>query len=402
MPNVTHGQRLPADLAHVLDLASVRIDDVEVIAVAAGPGSFTGLRVGIATAQGLAMAGSRLVVPVSALEALARAAVNATTPIAAWMDAHRGQVFSELFTADGLTVLVPAESSLPTEILAAWDSGAPATPVFIGDGAVRYRAEIAGAVRRCRSHHRATAACRDHRADRGRAPGARGPAPRGGAHLCTEAGRRTGAAPASGWRLSAMERLMWPWSISRLASEAELDRVVEIEAASFSNPWTRDMLVRELRHSDVTRVYVVKLADGRIVAFCACWLVMDEVHINTLAVEASMRGRGIATALLEHVLADVIERRCAPGDARSAPLEHRGAAVVRTARLRRRGGAVEVLLGPGRRWSDPLASRPPRTARRLALKVGGSCGSVQVWLPASEEPLAEEAQHAERLRRAEA
>ena len=140
--NVTHGQRLPADLAHVLDLASVRIDDVEVIAVAAGPGSFTGLRVGIATAQGLAMARSRLVVPVSALEALARAAVNATTPIAAWMDAHRGQVFSELFTADGLTVLVPAESSLPDEILAGWGARAPATAVFIGDGAVRYRAEI--------------------------------------------------------------------------------------------------------------------------------------------------------------------------------------------------------------------------------------------------------------------
>src|SRR4051812_25477072 len=68
---VTHGQRLPADLANVLDLASIPIEDVEVIAVAAGPGSFTGLRVGIATAQGLATASSRLVVPVSALEALA-------------------------------------------------------------------------------------------------------------------------------------------------------------------------------------------------------------------------------------------------------------------------------------------------------------------------------------------
>jgi [ribosomal protein S18]-alanine N-acetyltransferase len=101
-----------------------------------------------------------------------------------------------------------------------------------------------------------------------------------------------------------MEPLVW--SITRLAGDEELDRVVEIEAASFSKPWTREMLVRELRHSDVTRVYVVKLADRRLVAFCACWLVMDEVHINTLAVEASMRRRGIAKALLEHVLADVI------------------------------------------------------------------------------------------------
>jgi tRNA threonylcarbamoyladenosine biosynthesis protein TsaB len=139
---ITHGQRLPAELAHVLDLASVRIEDVEVIAVAAGPGSFTGLRVGIATAQGLAMARSLLVVPVSALEALARAAVNPERPIAAWMDAHRGQVFSEVYAADGLEVLVPAESSLPTDILDTWDSRLPVTPVFVGDGAVRYRAEI--------------------------------------------------------------------------------------------------------------------------------------------------------------------------------------------------------------------------------------------------------------------
>ena len=118
------------------------IEDVEVIAVAAGPGSFTGLRVGIATAQGLAMARSRLVVPVSALEALAGTAVNPERPIAAWMDAHRGQVFSEVYAPDGLEVLVPAESSLPADILDAWDSRLAVTPVFVGDGAVRYRAEI--------------------------------------------------------------------------------------------------------------------------------------------------------------------------------------------------------------------------------------------------------------------
>ena len=139
---ITHGQRLPAELAHVLDLASICIEDVDVVAVAAGPGSFTGLRVGIATAQGLAMARGRLVVPVSALAALARAAVNAERPIAAWMDAHRGQVFSEVYAPDGLEVLVPAESSLPADILDTWDSRLPVTPVFVGDGAVRYRTEI--------------------------------------------------------------------------------------------------------------------------------------------------------------------------------------------------------------------------------------------------------------------
>ena len=96
-----------------------------------------------------------------------------------------------------------------------------------------------------------------------------------------------------------------PWSIARLANDEELDRVADIEAASFSNPWTRDMLARELQHANITRIYVLKLPDGGIAAFCACWLIIDEAHINTLAVEHSMRRQGLATALLEHVLAEL-------------------------------------------------------------------------------------------------
>jgi tRNA threonylcarbamoyladenosine biosynthesis protein TsaB len=100
--------------------------------------------VGIATAQGLAMARARRVVPVSALEALARAAINPHAPIAAWMDAHRGEVFSEVYAPDGRDVLVQAQSSQPSALLDAWGDTPGGTPVFIGDGAVRYRAEIEG------------------------------------------------------------------------------------------------------------------------------------------------------------------------------------------------------------------------------------------------------------------
>ena len=108
--------------------ASVRIDDVELFAVAAGPGSFTGLRVGIATVQGLAMARSAPVVPVSALEALARAAVNAH-------DADRrvdGRA-SRARSSRRCSRPTAAPSSCrqsrrcPTRSLDAWASGAPAT-----------------------------------------------------------------------------------------------------------------------------------------------------------------------------------------------------------------------------------------------------------------------------------
>lgn len=138
-PGVTHGQRLPADLERVLDAAAVRIDDVDLFAVAAGPGSFTGLRVGIATVQGLAIARGRLVVPVSSLEALARSASATTSPVAAWMDAQRGEVFAELYAPGGAAIVVPATSAAPAVVLDALADVEGGTPVFIGDGAVRYR-----------------------------------------------------------------------------------------------------------------------------------------------------------------------------------------------------------------------------------------------------------------------
>lgn len=139
-PVVTFGERLPRELAILLDEAGVRIEDIDLYAVAAGPGSFTGLRVGIATIQGLAMARARRVVAVSALEALARAATNAEHTIATWMDAQRGEVFAALYAADGRDLLIPAVAAPPPVVVDAW-GGTPAVrrPVFIGDGALRHR-----------------------------------------------------------------------------------------------------------------------------------------------------------------------------------------------------------------------------------------------------------------------
>ncbi len=70
-PRLTHGERLPGELMTALHGAAVDLASVDLFAVAAGPGSFTGLRVGIAAMQGLAVATGRQIVPVSTLAALA-------------------------------------------------------------------------------------------------------------------------------------------------------------------------------------------------------------------------------------------------------------------------------------------------------------------------------------------
>ena len=92
--------------------------------------------------------------------------------------------------------------------------------------------------------------------------------------------------------------------IERFTDERDVDAIVALEAESFTNPWSRETLVWELRNSDVTRIYVAREDDGRVVAFCACWVVFDELHVNTLAVSPSERRRGVATALMRAVLDD--------------------------------------------------------------------------------------------------
>ena len=93
--------RLPGDLAAVLAEASLSLNDVSALAVATGPGSFTGLRVGIATMQGLAVAIHVPLIGVSALDALAHVAFaqHPGGKVAAWVDAWRGEVFTACYEA---------------------------------------------------------------------------------------------------------------------------------------------------------------------------------------------------------------------------------------------------------------------------------------------------------------
>jgi tRNA threonylcarbamoyladenosine biosynthesis protein TsaB len=143
----THGERLPRELMRVLDDAGTPLETVDMFAVAIGPGSFTGLRVGIATIQGLALAHDRRVTPVSAFEALAWTVRDAGTPIAPWMDARRGEVFAMLFAPDARTALHPATSLPPAATLDAWRQtlARAGRVTFVGDGAVKYADAIASA-----------------------------------------------------------------------------------------------------------------------------------------------------------------------------------------------------------------------------------------------------------------
>jgi tRNA threonylcarbamoyladenosine biosynthesis protein TsaB len=145
-------ERLPGDLAALLEREETRLDAIDAFAVATGPGSFTGLRVGIATMQGLAMAAGKPLVGVSAFDALfslagadSQSAHVARPPagirVAAWIDAWRGEVFAALYEA-GQEVGAPVVAH--PDILLERLKGTPT--LFTGDGAALYETRICAAL----------------------------------------------------------------------------------------------------------------------------------------------------------------------------------------------------------------------------------------------------------------
>jgi tRNA threonylcarbamoyladenosine biosynthesis protein TsaB len=139
---VAHAERLPGDLIRLLSAHSVQLADIDLFAVAAGPGSLTGLRIGIATQQGLAFANGRPLIGVSALDAINAAARSSLTPrstpvpceLGVWMDAQRGEVFVARY--DGDRVVEGPSAEKPADVLDRWRGGGPQW--FAGDGAVAY------------------------------------------------------------------------------------------------------------------------------------------------------------------------------------------------------------------------------------------------------------------------
>ena len=91
-------------------------------------------------------------------------------------------------------------------------------------------------------------------------------------------------------------------TIESLSSPSDLDAVLAIEAESFTSPWTREMYLAELENVGVSFCYLARDDSGVILGFCSFWRVLDELHINNLAVAPMYRRRGIGTGLLTYVL----------------------------------------------------------------------------------------------------
>lgn len=134
---ITHSERLMTCIDRLLTDTKVCLEEIEGFSITLGPGSFTGLRIGISTVKGLAFATSRPVVGVSTLEALALNIFNCTNKVCPILDARKKETYAALFRADTsqrMKRLTPDLVISPQDLVE--EIHGPVT--FLGDGVEVY------------------------------------------------------------------------------------------------------------------------------------------------------------------------------------------------------------------------------------------------------------------------
>lgn len=135
----THSQTLLPMLDEISQMIDLEMDSVDAIAVTKGPGSFTGLRIGCATAKGLGLALKKPIVPVPTVDALAYNLVYAPGYICPIMDARRSQVYTGIYTFEGRE-MTTVQEQVPIAVtdLAEQLNQLGGPVLFLGDGVPVY------------------------------------------------------------------------------------------------------------------------------------------------------------------------------------------------------------------------------------------------------------------------
>lgn len=135
-----HGSWLLGVIEQLLEAAGMAVADLDGFGVTVGPGSFTGLRVGLATIKGLAMATGKPIAGVSTLQTLAMQVPFAALPLCTLLDARKQEIYAGQFLWQaGWPQPIGVERVLPPELLLA---GITEATLFVGDGVTAYRTLI--------------------------------------------------------------------------------------------------------------------------------------------------------------------------------------------------------------------------------------------------------------------
>ena len=262
--------------------------DIDLIAVTVGPGSFTGLRIGVATAKGFSDMLNIPLLPICSLDALAlnyRDYQGILVPI---MDARKSQVYGAVYdNRDGVmrkivreTPLSPVDELIP--LVKDFDE-----ILFFGDALPAWQERIASCYgERCRFGEETMGGIR------------------GEALIALAA-----AADRDAYTYQIMP--LYLRSVDAKAKfaalkietmkAADIEDLVAIDATCFPIPWSAKMFQNELTNQ-YGHYWVIRY-EGKITAYGGFWLVCDECHITNIAVHEDYRHMGQGKALLEHLIA---------------------------------------------------------------------------------------------------
>lgn len=140
-----HSERLLSNIDYLLNLSDLSLGDLTGLSISIGPGSFTGLRIGLATVKGLAYASNKPIVAVSTLDAIAEQFWCAWCPVAAVLDAKKGQLYVAVYQArrDGMKRIMPYSVLAPEELPGIVN----VKTLFVGPGISTFKKEISKALK---------------------------------------------------------------------------------------------------------------------------------------------------------------------------------------------------------------------------------------------------------------
>jgi tRNA threonylcarbamoyl adenosine modification protein YeaZ/ribosomal-protein-alanine acetyltransferase len=297
-----HSQKIMGIIDDLFKKSGLTPSEIDLYACSAGPGSFTGLRIGAAIIKGMAQTFNKPIAGVPTLDALAYNLYNCTGLVCPMLDAQRGMVYSSLYLWEkgSLKKLVDLRV-IPIEdlIKLVGDKAMPAT--FLGDGALLFEDDLRKGLKEC---YIAPADSLLPRAS-------------SCARIAMEMYDKGSLDTYNSFRLTYIRKSQAEVEYEKKQnielkdmSIEDIKQVCEIENLSFSMPWSRESFESEISQNNLAR-YIVAKVDGKIAAYGGMWIILDEAHITNIAVHPEYRGQKIGEKLVMALLQRAKENKAA-------------------------------------------------------------------------------------------
>ncbi len=287
--HLEHSTLLPGLIDAALASAERKLEEVDLYAISIGPGSFTSLRVGLATFKAMALFGKKPLVSVSTLDAMAREVDSWNSLICPIIDAKRGEVYYALYRS-GEAGLERLDGPDVIELRALVEKVGDFT-VFLGSG-VSVGREVFDSLGRkavCLgiSCPRASSICK-----------------LGRAKFEKEGGEHVSTLEPIYIKPSYAERRRMP-RIERMRIE-HLDQVTKVEVESFRYPWSRGAFEWEIK-SEIALPIVARI-DEEVIGYLVIWVAYDEMHLGNIAVAKKWRRKGMGKELMKWLFQEAKRR----------------------------------------------------------------------------------------------